>query len=102
MFRHPDVSATQIAFVYAGDIWVVAKKDEEKKEKPESDKTGDEKRADDKDADEKSSPDKKGAETAKKPVPVNIDVDGFEQRVIALPPKAGNYGFLQAADGKVF
>ena len=25
MFRHPDVSATQIAFVYAGDIWVVPK-----------------------------------------------------------------------------
>jgi tricorn protease len=25
MLRHPDVSATHIAFVYAGDIWVVAK-----------------------------------------------------------------------------
>jgi len=25
MFRYPDVSATQIAFVYAGDIWVVEK-----------------------------------------------------------------------------
>jgi tricorn protease len=25
MFRYPDVSATQIAFVYAGDIWVVPK-----------------------------------------------------------------------------
>lgn len=25
LFRYPDVSATQIAFVYAGDIWVVAK-----------------------------------------------------------------------------
>ena len=25
MFRHPDVSATQIAFVYAGDIWIVPK-----------------------------------------------------------------------------
>jgi tricorn protease len=25
MFRHPDVSADQIAFVYAGDIWVVEK-----------------------------------------------------------------------------
>ena len=24
MLRHPDVSATQIAFVYAGDIWLVA------------------------------------------------------------------------------
>jgi tricorn protease len=25
MFRYPDVSATQVAFVYAGDIWVVPK-----------------------------------------------------------------------------
>src|SRR6185436_2734559 len=25
MLRYPDVSATQIAFVYAGDIWVVPK-----------------------------------------------------------------------------
>jgi tricorn protease len=25
MFRQPDVSATEIAFVYAGDIWIVAK-----------------------------------------------------------------------------
>src|SRR5262245_14516916 len=25
MMRFPDVSATQIAFVYAGDIWVVSK-----------------------------------------------------------------------------
>ena len=25
MFRQPDVSATHIAFVYAGDIWVVPK-----------------------------------------------------------------------------
>jgi len=25
MFRYPDVSATHIAFVYAGDIWIVPK-----------------------------------------------------------------------------
>lgn len=25
LFRHPDVSATHITFVYAGDIWIVAK-----------------------------------------------------------------------------
>src|SRR5512139_1352480 len=25
MFRYPDVSSTQIAFVYAGDIWTVPK-----------------------------------------------------------------------------
>ena len=26
MFRHPAVSTDQIAFVYAGDIWLVPKK----------------------------------------------------------------------------
>ena len=25
LFRYPDVSATQIAFVYGGDIWIVSK-----------------------------------------------------------------------------
>ena len=25
MFRYPDVSATSITFVYAGDVWVVPK-----------------------------------------------------------------------------
>ena len=25
LFRYPDVSATQISFVYGGDIWIVSK-----------------------------------------------------------------------------
>ena len=37
----------------------------------------------------------------KKPKPVEIDLDGFEQRVVILPPKAGHYGDLAAVSGKL-
>jgi tricorn protease len=37
----------------------------------------------------------------KKAKPVEIDVEGFEQRVVILPPKPGRYGDLAAAPGKV-
>ncbi len=33
--------------------------------------------------------------------PVEIELDGFERRAVALPPKAGNYDALEAAPGKV-
>jgi len=33
--------------------------------------------------------------------PVNITLDGFEGRVVLLPPKAGNYAGIQGASGKV-
>jgi tricorn protease len=49
-------------------------------------------------------PGKKGAaaDTAKKaPAPVAIDLDGFEQRGVVLPPAPGNYTDLQAVSGKV-
>ncbi len=35
------------------------------------------------------------------PAPVEIDVDGFETRIVVLPPKPGNYAGLQATKGKV-
>src|SRR5512146_2247002 len=38
---------------------------------------------------------------AKTPAPVAIELDGFEQRAVALPPAAGNYADLQAVSGKV-
>lgn len=37
----------------------------------------------------------------KKPKPVLIDFDGFEQRVVLLPPKAGRYADLAAVSGKL-
>jgi len=33
--------------------------------------------------------------------PLKIDLDGFENRVVLLPPQAGNYTDLQAVSGKV-
>ncbi len=32
---------------------------------------------------------------------VEIDIDGFESRIVILPPKAGNYSNVQAVSGKV-
>ncbi|HTI07414.1 MAG TPA: PDZ domain-containing protein [Puia sp.] len=40
-------------------------------------------------------------ETAPKISPVGIDLDGLESRLILLPLDPGNYGNLQAADGKL-
>jgi tricorn protease len=40
-------------------------------------------------------------DTPTPPKPVEIDLDGFEARVVVLPPKAGNYDGLQAISGKV-
>jgi tricorn protease len=37
----------------------------------------------------------------KKKEPLKIDLEGFEERVVLLPPKAGNYSLLQAVSGKV-
>jgi tricorn protease len=42
------------------------------------------------------------ADTAKKPpAPVEIDTTGFEERLVLLPPAAGNYADLAAVSGKV-
>ncbi len=43
----------------------------------------------------------KAAEAEKSKGPVNIDLENFEQRVVILPPKPGNYAGLAAATGKV-
>ena len=92
------------------------KKDEEKKDgekKPEAKKNGETKpdatmpaaaekkdgpTADAKDAEKKDDKDKKKEE---KPKPVEIDLDGFEERVVILPPKAGRYDDLCAVSGKL-
>ncbi len=46
--------------------------------------------------------DKKDDKEAAKPAPVEIDLDGIGERVVALPVDAGNYGRLRAAEGKLF
>jgi tricorn protease len=37
----------------------------------------------------------------KKPEPLKIDIEGFEDRAVALPPESGNFGNLGAVSGKV-
>jgi len=60
------------------------KKDEKKDEKDKKDKDGE-----------------KDKEKKKETEKVKIDLEGFEGRVVILPPKAGNYGAVEAVSGKV-
>ena len=52
---------------------------------------------------EKTEKNKKDTTAAKKTnnKPVEIDFDGMEQRMVILPPPAGNYSALAAAKGKI-
>ena len=77
------------------------KKDDDKADKPKEDGKTDKQKDDgkaDKQKDEKKADAKKKDE---KPKPVEIDVAGFEERVVVLPPKAGRYNDLAAASGKL-
>jgi tricorn protease len=69
------------------------KKDEGKKEEAKKAEEG-------KEESESEKGEKKDEKPAK-PEPVKIDLAGFEQRVVVLPPKAGRYADLQALSGKL-
>jgi tricorn protease len=70
-----------------------AKKDEKKDDKAKDKADKDEGKGKDKD---------KAKEAAKEPPkPVEVDLGGFEQRLVVLPAEAGNYGGLAAIGGKV-
>lgn len=60
-------------------------------------KKDDETKSDEKKSDEKKD-DKKDEKKTKE---VKIDFDGFEERVVILPPASGNFGNLSAVSGKV-
>jgi len=79
------------------------KKDDKKKEEDKDAKKPDEaEKKDDAKSDEKKEDDKK-SDKAKddKPKAVEIDLAGFEERAVILPPKAGNYANLAAIPGKL-
>jgi tricorn protease len=80
------------------------KKDRDKKD-GKSDDEKDKKKDDasaDKDKDKKNGDDEGDKKDEKKPPePVRIDLERFEERVVILPPPAGNYNDLSAASGKV-
>jgi len=79
------------------------KKDAEKKEEAKSEDQQDETTAaNDKDGKkEAEKKDDKKDEKDKKPKPVEIDLEGFEKRMVILPPKAGRYADLAAVSGKL-
>jgi len=77
------------------------KKDDEKPDKAKDDSKAEKEKDDakaDKPKEEKKPDDKKKDEKAK---PVEIDLAGFEERVVILPPKAGRYDDLAAVSGKL-
>ncbi|HKJ67745.1 MAG TPA: hypothetical protein VKA68_07290 [bacterium] len=53
------------------------------------------------DEEEENGEEESGTDEKEEPEPVEIDLDGFEQRAVLLPPDAGNYTDLQAVSGKV-
>ena len=69
-----------------------AKKDEGKRDEGKKDEG--------KKDDSKKAVEKEDAAAAT-PKPVAIDLEGFESRVVVLPPKAGNYDGLEAVAGKI-
>jgi tricorn protease len=82
------------------DTVAIAKADEEKKEEPADDSKKSKSKSD-KDKDVAKSDDDKEAEDKDKAKNVKIDFDQFEQRIVILPPPAGNMGSLAAVKGKV-
>jgi len=68
----------------------------------EGKKDGDKKEEAKNDGDKKDEKGDKKPEKPAKAEPVKIDIAGFEERVVVLPPKAGRYADLQALAGKLF
>ncbi len=78
------------------------KKDDDKPAKKADDAKAD-KPKDEKKPEEKKAEETKAGESKKeeKPKPVEIDLAGFEERVVVLPPKAWRYDSLMAVSGKL-
>ena len=69
--------------------------EEAKKDDDEEDEDGDDKK------DKGEGEDKDDEKNGDEPEPVEIDLDGLEQRAVVLPASAGNYGQIAAVSGKV-
>ena len=77
-----------------------AKKDDEKKSEDKKPADADKKK-DDAKAEAKKDEKKDEKVKEEKPKPVEIDLAGFEERVVVLPPKAGRYDGLAGVSGKL-
>ncbi len=68
---------------------------------PKNDSTSIKKEDEKKDVEKKSDEKKDEKKVEQKTKDVKIDFDGLEERVVILPPAAGNYSNLQAVAGKI-
>lgn len=101
-FIYPN--ATQIAAIpLRKDVASpLAPKNDEVEIEKEEDENGDKDDGDKKKKDKKKDKDKDSDEDAEEEeTPLEIDLDGFESRMVILPEKAGNYNNIQAVKGKV-
>ena len=86
----------------------VGKKKDKDKEKEGDKKEADKKEVGEKKADDKKADDKKGGDAkdkekdAKKPVVVKVDLDGIQDRLVALEIPPGNYTHLRLVDNRIF
>jgi tricorn protease len=88
-----------------------APRNDEEGDKSKEKKEDDQKKKDDEKADKKTDEDKSAKpkdeqkqdlkKKDEKPKPVEVDLAGFEERVVVLPPKAGRYDQLAAVAGKL-
>ena len=72
---------------------------ENEADEDDADEKGDKEKG--KKKDKKADDEDDGGEDEKKPEPVKIDLEGFEERVVVLPMEAGNWDGLAAVSGKV-
>jgi tricorn protease len=77
------------------------KKDDDKADKPKDSDQADKKAGEDKNGKLKDEKKPEAKKKDEKPKPVEIDLAGFEERVVVLPPKAGRYDSLAAVSGKL-
>lgn len=107
----PSYSDLDNSFIYANTTQIAAiplRKDVPSPLAPRNDAEGEDTKDEKKDgrADAKGKGDTAGkkddaARAPEPPGPVDIDLAGFEERLVVLPPRAGNYDQLRAAPGKV-
>lgn len=105
----PSYSDLDNSFIYANTTQIAAialRKDVPSPLAPRNDVEGEDAKDSTKDGSAEARGDKAGKKDEKAaapepPPPVAIDFEGLEQRLVVLPPKAGNYDRLAAASGKV-
>ena len=107
----PSYASLQPTWIYANTTQIAAvplRQDVASPLAPRNDAEGDEAEdgdEDDVDADGDDGSDKSAGDKEEKEgedaEPIEIDLEDFERRLVVLPPAAGNYADLWAADGKV-